>query len=218
LANLFLTAFIHAFNDVEDAEDDYHVMKKRKRNPVAGGELSKNHGYIFSFFLLSIGLFLLSIISPLVFFLGSILSMVGFFYSWGPVRFKSKPVIDLISHIVCLGILQLFITYLTFRSFDMFIVPFLMIIVPISFMIEIFYELKDVKVDKKTKIKNTIQILKRFDIKNLLIFMSVIVIAGFVLILFTLSLEYQIVMFIGSIFLGFMTISHVKKILRLIPN
>ena len=31
LANLFLTAFGYTFNDIEDAEDDYHDIKKRNR-------------------------------------------------------------------------------------------------------------------------------------------------------------------------------------------
>lgn len=33
LANLCLTAFIYAFNDVEDAEDDRHVLEKEEGTP-----------------------------------------------------------------------------------------------------------------------------------------------------------------------------------------
>lgn len=40
-ANLFLTAFVYAFNDVEDAADDRHILEKRKRNPVSNGDLTK---------------------------------------------------------------------------------------------------------------------------------------------------------------------------------
>ena len=32
-ANLFLTAFVYAFNDVEDAADDYNILEKRKKEP-----------------------------------------------------------------------------------------------------------------------------------------------------------------------------------------
>ena len=79
-ANLFLTAFVYAFNDMEDAADDRHILEKRERNPISNGDLTKTQGYLISFLLLLIGLFLLLIISPLVFFFGLALAFVGFFY------------------------------------------------------------------------------------------------------------------------------------------
>lgn len=210
-ANLFLTAFVYAFNDVEDAADDRHILEKRKRNPVSNGDLTKTQGYLISFLLLLIGLFLLLIISPLVFFFGLALAFVGFFYSWKPVRFKSIPVVDLISHVICLGVLQFFIIYLTFRSYDLFLIPFLMIIIPSSLMVEIFYESRDFNVDKKTGIRNTIQKLGRFNINKLLIPLSVIAIAGFIIIFFTISSEYKIVILLSSIFLGIAIMSGINR-------
>jgi len=91
-ANLFLTAFIYAINDVEDAEDDYHDIKKRKRNPLASTELTKKQGYLFSFSVLFIGLLLLLTISRLVFLIGFILTLIGFLYSLKPIRLKSIPI------------------------------------------------------------------------------------------------------------------------------
>jgi len=214
MANLFLTAFVYAFNDVEDAADDYHILEKRKRNPVANGDLTKTQGYLISFLLLLIGLFLLLIIGPLVFFFGLALALVGFFYSWKPVRFKSMPFIDLFSHVICLGILQFFITYLTFRSFDLFLIPFLMIIIPFSLMTEIFFELRDFNVDKKTNIKNTIQRFGKSNIKKLLIASGVTTITGLTIIFFTIPSEYKIVLLLGSIFLAILTISKVNKLLE----
>jgi len=213
-ANLFLTAFVYAFNDVEDAADDYYILEKRKRNPIANGDLTKTQGYLISFLLLLIGLFLLLIISPLVFFFGLALALVGFFYSWKPVRFKSMPFIDLVSHVICLGVLQFFITYLAFRSFDLFLIPFLMIIVPFSLMVEIFFELRDFNVDKKTNIRNTIQRFGRSNIKKLLIASGATTIAGFTIIFFTIPSEYKIVILLGSIFLAIITISKVNKLLE----
>ena len=213
-ANLFLTAFVYAFNDVEDAADDYNILEKRKRNSVANGDLSGTQGYVISFLLLLIGLSLLVIISPLVFFFGLVLALVGFFYSWKPVRFKSIPFIDLISHVICLGGLQFFITYLTFRSFDLFVIPFLMIILPFSLMVEILYELRDFNVDKNTNIRNTIQRLGKFDIKKLLIASGVITIVGFTIIFFTIPSEYGIVILLGSVFLAIIIVSKVSNILK----
>ena len=215
LANLFLTAFVYAFNDVEDATDDYNILEKRKRNPIANSDLTRTQGYLISFLLLLIGLPLLLIISPLVFFSGLVLAFVGFFYSWKPVRFKSMPFIDLISHIICLGVFHFLIFYLTFRFFDLFVIPFLMIIIPFSLMVEIFFELGDFNVDKKTNIKNTVQRLGRFDMKKLLISFGVITIIGFTIIFFAIPSEYRTVILLGSIFLAIIIVSKVNKLLRL---
>ncbi|UCE43741.1 MAG: UbiA family prenyltransferase, partial [Candidatus Bathyarchaeota archaeon] len=171
-------------------------------------------GYAISLVLLLIGLSLVAITRPSVFFSGLVLALVGFFYSWKPVRLKSIPLIDLISHVICLGGLQFFITYLTFRSFDLFIIPFLMIISPFSLMVEILYELKDFNADKNTNIRNTIQRLGKFDIKKLLITSSVIAIVGFTIIFFTLPSEYKIVILFGSAFLAIIIVSKINKFLK----
>lgn len=215
LANLFLTAFVYAFNDVEDAADDYNILEKRKRNPIANGDLTRTQGYLISFLLLLTGLFFTLIISPLVFFFGLFLAFIGFFYSWRPVRFKSKPFIDLISHVICLGVLQFLITYLTFHFFDLFIIPFLMIIIPFSLMVEIFFELRDFNVDKRTNIKNTVQRLGMFDLKKLLISFGVITIIGFTIIFFAIPSEQRTVILLASIFLAIIIVSKVNKLLKL---
>jgi 4-hydroxybenzoate polyprenyltransferase len=215
LANLCLTAFIYAFNDLEDAADDFNISEKRKRNPIANSDLTRTQGCLISSLLLLIGLLLLLIISPLVFFLGLVLAFAGFLYSWKPVRFKSMPFIDLISHVICLGVLQFFITYLTFRSFDPFAIPFLMIIIPFSLMIEILFELRDFNIDKETNIRNTIQRLERFDLEKLLFALSIIAAIGFAIIFFAIPSDYKIIILTVSIFLAIVIISKVNKLLKL---
>lgn len=210
LANLFLTAFGYMFNDIEDAEDDYHDVEKRKRNPIASGEITKRQSYLFSFFLLSIGLFLLIFINPSVFFLGLIFAFVGISYSWKPLKLKSIPIIDLISHVISLGVLQFFITYLAFRRLDLFVTPFLMIIIPFSMMNEIIHELEDFDVDKKTKINNTVQKFEKHDIKKLLITSVIIIIMGSSIIIFTIPMKYKIINLLISIFASIALISKVK--------
>lgn len=201
-ANLFLTAFGYVFNDVEDAEDDYHDVEKRKRNPISSGEITRKQSYIFSIFLLSVGLFLLTFISPLVFFLGLVFALVGFLYSWRSLRLKSIPFVDLISHVIFLGVLQFLITYLAFRPLDLFVTPFLMIIIPFSLMNEILGELRDLDVDKKANVNNTIQRLESFDLTKLLIASVVAVITGFSIIIFTIPPRYKIVNLSISLSIG----------------
>jgi 4-hydroxybenzoate polyprenyltransferase len=213
LANLFLTAFIYAYNDVEDAADDYNILEKRRRNPIANGNLSKTQGYIISLFLLLIGLSLLATISTLVFLLGIALGLVGFFYSWKPVRFKSMPFIDIISHVICLGALQFLITYLAFRPVDVFVIPFLMIILPFSLMVEVLYELRDFNVDRDTNIRNTIQRLGKINMKKLLIVSCATALIGFTLIFLTIQSEYGILIILGSIVVGIALVSKVNNFL-----
>lgn len=213
-ANLFLTAFGYTFNDVEDAEDDYLDVEKRRRNPIASGELTKKQGYLISFLLLSMGLFLLIFIGPTVLLLGLIFALVGFSYSWKSLRLKSIPVIDMITHAVFLGVLQFFMTYLTFRSLDLFVVPFLMIIIPFSFINEILGELEDFDVDKKTNINNTIQKIEKFDMKKLLITLGMIVITGFSIIILTIAQKYNVINISISTFIAIIAILKMNTLLN----
>jgi 4-hydroxybenzoate polyprenyltransferase len=186
LANVFLTAFSYAFNDVEDAKDDYHDQNKRNRNPISSGEITKNHGYLFSLFLVTSGLILLWLINPTVFVLGIFYVFIGFFYSWNGFKLKSMPVLDLVSHVLFLGALQFLITYLTFRPLDLLITPFLMIIISFSAMNQIIHEMEDFKIDNITNTCNTVQRFEGFEIKKVLQCLVLTSLVGFSVILYNL--------------------------------
>jgi len=193
LANLFLTSFTYAINDVEDAEDDKRDLKKRKRNIISNGTIGKRYGYLISFSLLIVGLAFLLLLNKLLFFVGLFLSLNSFLYSWKKLRLKSFPFLDLISHAFCLGILQFLITYLAFRPLNLQIMPFLVLIVPFSFSTQILQELRDFRVDKKTKINNTAQLIgKKYSVALVYVF-CVILTMGFVILTESLHLsEYSI--------------------------
>lgn len=197
--NLCLTAYGYMYNDLQDAEDDYYDLEKRKRNPVASGEITRNQSYLANLALLSSGLIMLAYINPFALFLGIAFSIVGFFYSWRPLRLKSTPIWDVISHVLFLGVQQLLITYTAFRSLDLFVTPFLMIIIPFSLMNEVMHELIDFKVDEETGISNTVQMLGGFNVKNLLIALSILVLLGTLIIVLSLSAQYKVVGFVISI-------------------
>ena len=202
LANLCLTAFGYMFNDIEDAEDDYHDVEKRKRNPIASGEITRKQSYLFNLFLLSAGLLLLLSINPFVFLLGVFYAFVGFVYSWRNLRLKSMPILDLVSHVLFLGILQFLTTYAAFRPIDLFVAPFLMIIIPFSLMNEIIHELKDFDVDKKTRINNTVQRFEGLDITKLLITLVVTIVIGCSIIVYTIPPKHKIIGLSIALFLG----------------
>ena len=206
LANLCLTAFGYMFNDLEDAEDDYNDVEKRIRNPIASGEITRRQSYLFNLFLLSVGLLLLLSLSPFVFLLGIIYALVGFVYSWKSLRLKSRPILDLVSHVLFLGVLQFLTTYAAFRPLDLSIAPFLMIIVPISVMNEILHELQDYEVDRDTEITNTVQRFERSDIKRFLFALLGLVVVGFSLIIFTLPVENRLITIPVSVVVGIFTL------------
>jgi 4-hydroxybenzoate polyprenyltransferase len=85
-----------------------------------------------------------------------------------------------------------------------------MIIIPFSLMNEILGELKDLDVDKKTNINNTIQKFKGLDIKKLFIILVVITIIGFSIIFFTILPEYKIINILISLFLGIVAIFRMR--------
>jgi 4-hydroxybenzoate polyprenyltransferase len=193
MANLCLTAFGYMYNDLEDAVDDYHDLEKRKRNPVASGEITRNQSFAANLVILGAGLLMLAYVSSFVFFLGVVFSFVGFLYSWRTLRLKSTPLWDVISHVIFLGALQFLITYAAFRPLDLHAFPYLMIIVPFSLMNEIIHELIDFEVDKETEISNTVQLFGGFNVRKLLVVLSVTVIIGVSLIVLSLSAQYRIV-------------------------
>jgi len=210
LANVFLTASGFIINDLEDAEDDYHDLEKRKRNPIANNELTKKQGYLIGFSFLFIGLSLLLTISYLVFLVGLVLISVGIVYSWKPIRLKSIPIIDLISHSISLGILQFSTTYLTFRSFGLQFISLLMIIIPFSVAIDILQEVRDFSVDKKAKINNTIQKFGRFNPTKFFVILGTIIVTGFGILCSTI--DRSSIFF--SIFLSLSILSGIIILLR----
>ncbi len=68
-----------------------------------------------------------------------------------------------------------------------------MIIVPFSLMNEIMHELVDFEVDKETEISNTVQMFGGFNVRKLLIALSVTVIIGVSIIVLSLSPQYRVV-------------------------
>jgi 4-hydroxybenzoate polyprenyltransferase len=210
-SNLLLTAFGYMYNDLEDAEDDYHDLEKRGRNPIASGEVTRRQSIVFNFLLLAVGLSLLVLISPHVILTGLALASVGFLYSWRPLRLKSTPVLDLVSHVFFLGGLQFLITYLSFRPLDWFVAPFLMVIVPSSMINEMLHELSDFEVDSVTSVNNTIQRFRRSDVYRLLAVLVLIVVVGASIIIFSVPLGNGVVNLLLSLLAGFAVIYRVSS-------
>lgn len=156
VANWLSVGFAFMINDVEDAPDDALNPAKIGRNPVSAGTISLRAGYVSSWAVATLATVAFFFLGPIPFWLGIASLATGFLYSWRVIRFKSIPVIDLISHGLLLAGLQFLCGYFTFVSNDngQWIAPFIFV-VSISLYGELFNELRDLEGDLKAGVTHT---------------------------------------------------------------
>jgi 4-hydroxybenzoate polyprenyltransferase len=99
-------AFTFSINNCFDAKCDAYQREKLKKNPIAAGLIGFREGLALSLFTGFIGLALTYIwFNEAAFFLYALLISLGMAYSIPPLRLKSVPVIDLVSHGLFFGLL-----------------------------------------------------------------------------------------------------------------
>lgn len=175
---LFISGFV--FNDIEDAEDDTHDIEKKQRNSFSNRKLKRKQGILITLVPTSIGLILLYTLNNLVFLSGCLLVLFGILYSWKPVRLKSIPIIDVITHGMILCGFQFLILFFTFNPLDLQVLPLFIAIVPFWTVSQIFHQIKDYKVDKKTGIKNTVQKFGIFNLEKFIFLTALLMTIGFI--------------------------------------
>ena len=160
--NVMSFAFSFMINDIEDADNDSLDTAKVNRNPVSAGRIGKNRAYIYTFVcgLASASISLLLGWQVLV--INTLSLVLGFVYSWRKVRLKSFPVIDFVSHVLFLGILQyLSAVFVANTSPPIFLVMWgVLSIFGISVIGDLRNELRDFAVDRKVGLTNTAQLLR----------------------------------------------------------
>lgn len=155
-ANWLSVAFAFMVNDIEDAADDALNPEKINRNPISAMHISKRLAWTASFVVAGISAFLFSLLGTWPFILGVLSLVVGLFYSWEPVRWKSKPLVDLLSHGMMLAGFQFLTGYFTFgeASFVRWFFPF-QFMVCISLYGELFNEIRDLDGDMAAGLNHT---------------------------------------------------------------
>ncbi len=163
--NLLLTIFAFAINDVEDAEDDSKDPQKAVRNPICAHLLTRAQALSLTWLSALAGLALLWPFGLRVLLLGGLNLVLGFFYSYKRVRIKAMPFIDLVSHGLFLGTLQ-FLTVVYARAPELPLPAVLgaAFICIISMAGDLWNEIRDYEVDRKTAIRNTASV---FDVRRL---------------------------------------------------
>jgi 4-hydroxybenzoate polyprenyltransferase len=161
VANWLAVAFAFMINDVADAPDDALTLHKLQRNPVSSADLTPRSATIASFLIAALAVLAYGLLGwwPLVIGLATLL--IGFLYSWRPVRFKDKPVVDLLTHGMMLAGLQFLAGYMTFETgitFGRWLFPF-GFVVAVSLYGELFNELRDLEGDRKAGLNHTASFL-----------------------------------------------------------
>lgn len=100
-------------NECFDTEEDKY--NKGKLNVLISKQISFKRSLFFSLFLGVLGLSLSAIFGLKVFSFCLTGLLIGFFYSAPPLRFKSRPFLDLISHGFFAGLFLFFLPFLIFN-------------------------------------------------------------------------------------------------------
>ena len=153
---LFL-GFGFSINDCFDQKED--SFDPTKKNPIVLKKISFKRALFFSISLIILGLILTSFFGLKIFFLSLLAVSIPLFYSAPPLRLKSRPIFDLISH----GLFYPLIFISPFLVFKTEIKPIYFLISLSLFYFSIISELRnqweEFEADKKAGLKNTFNVL-----------------------------------------------------------
>lgn len=165
LANFLAMTYAFMINDTEDAEEDAQDPKKKLRNPISNGSLTKKEGWLVSNITFLISLLIYAYVAYTtalinVFWAGLAALVISLLYSWRKVRLKAIPVIDVLTHMYMLSGSIFLTSYLAFSS-NLSLAGWaaLIAVMIVSGYGQLDNEIRDFETDVKTKIKTTATIM-----------------------------------------------------------
>jgi len=208
---LLLLAFGFSVNDCFDTkEDKYHPEKE---NLLVGKKISFPKGLAFSILLGILGLSLSAVFGLRIFLFCLVAVLLGFFYSAPPLRFKSRPFLDLFSHGLFAGALIFFLPILIFNkklNFLHYLIGFS--IFYLSVMAELRNHLEDYEIDKKAGLKTTVSVLGYEISKGLLDCLAVFFPLTLFPVFFSISLKYFFLFLIFTLIFLFLLRKNYKTL------
>ena len=159
LANLTGFSFAFMINEVEDAEDDKKDKKRDLSNPVALGRMSYNAGWWLSMMAGIVSLLLYALLGGVVYLVGVVNFILSLGYSWKKVRFKSRPVVDLLSHGLTLGGMQYLAGYLVYGGDRQVGLLILLFATLVSMSGQLYNQIRDFDADQLAKLKNSANLI-----------------------------------------------------------
>jgi 4-hydroxybenzoate polyprenyltransferase len=157
LANWLVVGFAFMYNDVEDAPDDARDPEKVQRNPVTAGLISAPAANLASFAVAIVGFLLfLPLGSTVATVLAGITVLLGFLYSYRPLRFKGIAVVDVVSHALMLSSFQLLCGYFVFADTlnTAYIAPLISMTAASAYG-QLYNQVRDFEGDQMAGLKNT---------------------------------------------------------------
>jgi len=181
---LFL-AFSFSINNYFDVKEDKN--EKKEKNPIAAGKMNFRSALTFSGILAILGTILSASIGFNVFLFYTTLMLLSLFYSSPPLRFKSKFLLDLISHGLFFGALLFLLPLIVFDTTISLIHCLTAVsIFHFSMILELRNHMENYESDKKAGLKTTVCILGYKKSEKLLTFFIML----YSLVLFPLFLFY----------------------------
>lgn len=156
LMNMLAAGSGFVINEVEDAPADALHPLKRRRNPIAGGRLSRQAGLAVAAALGGIALALSALLGATVFAISFVSLGLAWAYSWRSIRLKAMPGIDLLEHSWGLAGQQFVLTYLALGGSAWGVVwPVPVSLILISMYGQFYNELHDLETDRRAGIRTT---------------------------------------------------------------
>jgi len=160
-------------NDCFDTKED--ELDKDKKNPIVLKEITFRSGLSFSIFLAILGLSLSTIFGLEAFLFYLIATLLAFFYSSPPLRLKSRPLFDLVSHGLFAGALIFLIPILIFvKDLTSFHYLIAFSIFYFSVVLELRNHIEDYETDKKADLKTTVCVLGLENSEKLLRYLAIL--------------------------------------------
>ncbi len=187
LSNLFAIWAIYGLNDMEDAKLELTLKKRRKffhKNLILNGQISEREAYGLTLIFGLLALLISLQMGIYNFVLIGLILLIGLVYSSSHLRFKARPPLDVLSHamigpLISMGI---FVTVGTSVLYGITLISFFLG----SLIPEILNQRYDYNLDKKNKVKTTVQMLgKGISLKLIIgLAFSIIVLNGLIFFLY----------------------------------
>ena len=179
IANILAMTFAFMINDVVDAPDDALNPIKTKSNVISQGILSYQEGYWIAgaFFLLSASLFFFG--GWLSFLAGLATLILSFAYSAPPLRLKSRPIVDVVSHILMLSALLMLSAYFIYDTQPNQAWWVIIAVTMASAYGQFYNQVDDFETDKQAQLKNTAMLLGKQKTVFAMVFSAIVTLICF---------------------------------------
>lgn len=196
---LLFLAFGFSVNDCFDTKEDKY--RQDRVNPVVAKEISFKGSLVLSVLPGVFGLTLSNIFGLKIFLFSLVGALLGFFYSAPPLRMKSKPWLDLISHGLFAGAFLIILPFLIFQSkLTTFHYLITFSVFYLSIILELRNHLEDYEVDKRAGLRTTVCVFGYQNSEKLLKYLVIFYPFGLFLTFLAIPWQY-LVLFLISTFL-----------------